>query len=362
MNTTIDVIDSDTHVDETDATWDFVQADLEPHKPYTGFPKNQDPNRPLTRYWMIDGQRKPRHTRDDAKSGTTVETRELIDVDKRLRDMDRLGVSVQVIYPTLLLVEPAQSAEAELAITGSYNRWMADRCAKSGGRLRWVAVPPTRSMDAALEMLRWAKENGACGILKKGDREGGKWPADEYFFPLYEEAGNLDLPICMHLGSGVPNNTPAREFTLGGFMTTALPVIHGVYSLIQHEIPKKFPKLRIGAIESGLTWIPYVAYDLRRREETRYRAGSPGPWYTTSNNIFKDNNIWVSCQVDEDIPYLLPFIGEDNILVGSDYTHQDAAQELAFVKTLEERVERGEISGTLVRKIVHDNPKTFYGL
>jgi predicted TIM-barrel fold metal-dependent hydrolase len=362
MTTTLDVIDCDTHVDETDATWEYVQADLQAHKPYTGYPRNQDPNRPLTRYWMIDGHRKPRHTRDDEKSGTTVETRELLDVDKRLRDMDRLGVSVQVLYPTLLLVEPAESAEAELAITGSYNRWMADRCAKSGGRLRWVCVPPTRSMDAALEMLRFAKDNGACGILKKGDREAGKWPADPYFFPLYEAAANLNLPICMHLGSGVPNHTSAAEFTLGGFMNTALPVIHGIYSLIQHEIPKKFPNLRIGAIEAGLTWIPYVAYDLRRREEMRWRAGSPGPWYTTGSNVFRDNNIWVSCQVDEDLPYLLQFIGEDNVLVGSDYTHQDAAQELAFVKTLEERAARGDISETVVRKIIHDNPKTFYGL
>ena len=38
-----------------------------------------------------------------------------------------------------------------------------------------------------------AKDHGACGILKKGDLEAGKWPADPYFFPLYEEANRLDL-------------------------------------------------------------------------------------------------------------------------------------------------------------------------
>ena len=362
MKTTIDVIDSDTHVDETDATWEFTLPEDMRHKPTTGFPRKHDPSRPLTRYWVIDGHRKPRHTRDDVKSGTTVETRELIDVSKRLRDMDRLGIAVQVIYPTLMLVEPTEHVEAELAITRSYNRWMADRCQQSGGRLRWVCVPPMSTMDAALAEIQFAKENGACGILKKGDREAGKWAADPYFFPLYEAAGDLNLPICMHLGSGVPNHTPIAEFTLGGFMNTALPVIHGVYSLIQHEIPKKYPKLRIGAIEAGLSWIPYVEYDLRRREEKRSRAGSPGPDYHTGDSMYKENNIWITAQIDEDLPYLLPFIGEDNVLAGSDYTHQDAAQELGFVEALEARAAAGEITETCVRKIIHDNPKAFYGI
>ena len=102
----------------------------------------------------------------------------MLDIDVRLRHMDELGIDVQVIYPTLLLSEPAEHAEVELAITRSYNKWLADRCAASGGRLRWLCVPPTRSMDQALETLRFSKAHGACGVLKKGDREGGRWPCD----------------------------------------------------------------------------------------------------------------------------------------------------------------------------------------
>jgi predicted TIM-barrel fold metal-dependent hydrolase len=353
------VIDSDTHIDETDATWEYVRPEEQALKPTTGYPRNPDPNRPITRYWMIDGHRKPRRDRDDGKSGTKVEARELLDIDMRLRQMDDLGVGIQVIYPTLLLVEPAASAEAEVVVCGSYNRWLADRCAKSGGRLRWVCVPPTRSMDKALETLRFAKDNGACGVLKKGDLEAGKWPADEYFFPLYEEAARLNMPICMHLGSGNFNDASVKEFSLGGFMNTTLPVIHGVHTLIAHEIPKKFPNLRIGAIEAGISWVPFIDYEMRRRDATRQRAGQPGPYYQVSDNIFRDNNVYVTCQVDEDIPHVLKYLGEDNILIGSDYTHQDAAQELRFVRTLQER---GDLSPALVRKIVYDNPKAFYGL
>lgn len=357
-----DVIDSDTHVDETDATWEYVQPNEAQYKPTTGFPRNVDPTRSPARYWLIDGHRKPRRIRDDSKSLTTVEARELLDVGVRLRHMDELGIGIQVIYPTVLLSEPAEHAEVELAITRSYNRWMADRCAKSGGRLRWVCVPPTRSMPQALETLRFSKDHGACGVLKKGDREGGRWPADPYFFPLYEEAQSLDMPICFHLGSGVPDFSSARDFNLGGFMYTELPVIHAVQSLLLNEVPSKFPTLRFGAIEAGASWIPWLDYGLRRREQARVHTNTDMSTYHVGSNIFKDNRIYVTCQVDEDLPYLIPFIGEDNLLVGSDYTHQDKAQELHFEQQLQARARNGEISAAAVRKITYENAKVFYGL
>jgi uncharacterized protein len=359
---TLRVIDSDTHVDETDATWDYVQPEEEALKPTTGFPKNIDPNRPLQRYWLVDGHRKLRRIRDDQKSGTKVEARELLDIDVRLRHMDELGTEVQVIYPTLLLSEPAEHAEVELAITRSYNRWLADRCAASKGRLRWVCVPPTRTMDEAIKTLQFAKDNGACGVLKKGDREGGKWPCDPYFFPLYEEAQRLNMPICFHLGSGVPDFSSAAEFSFGGYFHTHLPVINGIHSLIMHEVPKKFPSLRFGAIEAGASWVPMMAYDLGRREKMRFRQNQSGPVFELGDNIFVENRIYVACQVDEDLPYILRYIGEDNLLVGSDYTHQDQSQEHGFVAELNERVTRGEITDATVRKIMYNNPKAFYGL
>ena len=37
---------------------------------------------------------------------------------------------------------------------------MAERCARSRGRLRWIVVPPVMTMDKALEELRWALADG----------------------------------------------------------------------------------------------------------------------------------------------------------------------------------------------------------
>ena len=360
------IIDADTHIDETDATWEYMTESDLAYKPSTAYPSNPDPKLPPARYWVIDGRRQVRFIRSDKDSGTTVETRELLDVKARLKHMDQLGTDIQVIYPTLFLMEASEKPEISTAMRRSYNRWLADRCSQAGGRLRWVCMPPLQNMDAALDEMRWAKDHGACGVLKKGDREAGKYPADPYFERFYAEAEELDLPICIHTGSGVPDFSPAREFSHGQFMRTKAAAINGVLGLILHKIPAKFPKLRFGCIEAGSMWTPFVAYDLRRqqfRQQDRETAGVLGvPQIELSSNVFKDNRVYVTCQVDEDLPYILKCVGEDNLMVGSDYTHRDPSMELEFRKELQARAARGDIPQSAVQKILYDNPKAFYGL
>ena len=236
------IIDADTHIDETDDTWEYMQgADL-PFKPTTTYPANPDPKLPPARYWMIDGRRQIRFVRSDVDSGTTVETRELLDVQKRLKHMDELGTDTQVIYPTLFLMEATEKPEISAAMRRSYNRWLGDRCSQSGGRLRWVCMPPLQNMEHSLAEIRWAKEHGACGVLKKGDREAGKYPADPYFEPLYAEAEKLDLPICIHTGSGAAWMLPYFEHTCNHTFAhgRALPIF-AFRDIVANRIPEKFP-------------------------------------------------------------------------------------------------------------------------
>jgi len=360
------IIDADTHIDETDATWEFMSDGDLAYKPTTTYPANPDPKLPPARYWVIDGKRQVRFVRSDKDSGTVVESRELLDVDVRLKHMDQLGTDVQVIYPTLFLMEATEKAEVSTAMRRSYNRWLGERCMQSGGRLRWVCLPPVQDMDAVESELRSAKESGACGVLKKGDREAGKYPADPYFDALYAAAEKFDLPVCIHTGSGIPDFSPAREFSHGQFMRTKAAAINGVMGLVVHKIPTRFPKLRIGCIEAGSMWAPFVAYDLQRqqkRQQGRESAGVLGiPELNLASNIFKENRVYITCQVDEDLPYILKWVGEDNLMVGSDYTHRDPSMELEFRKELEKRAAKGEIPKSSVQKILYDNPKAFYAL
>ena len=254
-------IDVDAHVDETDATWAFLaEADLA-HRPATadpGVPTVPGDRRPH-RIWLIDGHTRLRRWRDDVRTGTVRATRELADVPARLAHMDELNVDVQVLYPTLFLGGYTARAEVERALTGAYNRWMADATHAAGGRLRWVALAPMLDVAAAVGEVRWAKAHGACGILKKGI-ESGRTASDPYFFPLYEEASRLDMPICIHTGTG---NPPSDGPDVGG----RLNAVSAFTDLAMSDVPERFPDLRIGWIETGASWVPFLMADLAAKAQ-----------------------------------------------------------------------------------------------
>ena len=363
------IIDADTHVDETEETWEHMEKNEIQFKPYYQRSKNVDPSRSpgSGHYWIIEGKRQRRRVRSDEVTGTTRESRELLDVKTRLRHMDQLGVDVHVMYPTLFATEFTETPEVELALRKSYNRWIADRTGQSREareRLRWVMLPSALSMDKTLEEMRWAKDNGACGVLKKGDKEAGHWPAEEYFFPLYEEAERLDLTICFHLGGGLADHTSASKFEHVAFMQTRAPVMNAFHALVTFSIPQKFPTLRFAFVELGASWIPYVVYSLKRSKERRVFAegGIAHGDYSLGEEILEENRFYVTCQVDEDLPYILRLTGEDHLMVGSDYSHSDPSQEGNFASRIQEWAKRDLIRPEAARKILYDNAKNCYGL
>jgi len=149
-------------------------------------------------------------------------------------------------------------------------------------------------------------------------------------------------------------------------MQTRAPIMNAFQTLIAHNIPQTFPKLRFAFVEAGASWVPYLVYNLRRARERRPRldadAGIAGPAYELAENLVAGNRFYVTCQVDEDLPYILKFTGEDNLMVGSDYSHSDPSQEGHVPTLLQERADRGDLSPIAVRKILWDNPKACYGL
>jgi predicted TIM-barrel fold metal-dependent hydrolase len=358
------IIDCDAHIDETEDTWQWLKDEELAFKPTTGYPSNPDPTRPPTRYWLIDGHRQPRLHRDDKRSQTTVETRELLDPMARVRHMDELGTEVQVIYPSLMLVGITENPDVEVALKRSYNRWLGDRTEQTDGRLRWVCLPPMTDIPTALEEMRYAKAHGACGIFKKGDREGGHWVSEEYFYPIWEECQKLDLAVCFHTGSGIPDFSSAREFDHARYMRISVPPLHAFQALVTYGIPARFPGVRWGFIEAGSSWVPYLVYKIMRSvsKGSHQRGSGVGHTYTELSDLVRLNNFYITCQVDEDLPYIMKYTGEDHLLVGSDYTHADPSEERNFALHLQERADQGEIPQSAVGRITYENGKTFYGL
>ena len=178
--------------------------------------------------------------------------------------------------------------------------------------------------------------------------------------PVYGEAEKLGLPICIHTGQSCRHFLDFFDLELNGtFASSHLPPIIGFRDLVASEIPEKFPDLKFGFLEVSASWVPFLYHHLKR--SARPRPSFPiARWkHASCKDLFRNYRIYVACEADEDIPYLAEYIGEDNLLIGSDYGHNDPAEEKALVQTMQTRE---DLSPGLAEKIMGENPKRFYGI
>lgn len=338
MNT----IDADAHVIETERTWEFMEGPMEKLRPVIVRP--DDGSR---QYWLIDGRVFNRRVNVNKDLDPAV--LEMQEIDSRLRHMDELGIDVQVLYPSIFLRPLTKKPALETAMFRSYNRWMAEVWRKGGGRLRWVAMVPTMEPEEGLAETRFAKENGACGIFMRGLVD-GKLLSDPSFFPLYQEAARLDMPVCVHASTGDFDWIEMFK-NEAGFARFKLAVLSAFHCLLHDGVAQKIPGLRFGFIEVRAQWVPYMFADMKKRFEQKGKRWSANP--------LKDNNMYVACQTDDDMPWVLKYAGEDNLVIGTDYGHNDTSSEIEALRYLKDKK---EISPAVIDKILCDNARALYGL
>jgi predicted TIM-barrel fold metal-dependent hydrolase len=350
------VIDSDAHVIETEHTWDFMLPSDSAYRPeiVTG-DDGVD-------YWMIEGKNRGRARGPVAAKGIAENVDRHMEVDDskrlmedipgRLAHMDELGIDVQILYPTMYISRMCDKPDTEVALSRGYNRWLANIWEQSNNRLRWTAMLPIETMDEALNELRWSAEHGACGVTLRS-LENDRIVVDPYYYPLYEEAQRLNIPITVHIGSSNDhiNDVFVKDGVGGTFGRLRLMSVAAAHMLVTNRLVDQFPKLRFGFIEASAQWVPYVIHDLRRRLATRGRV--------LEDNVLDAYNIWVTLQTDDDLPYVLKYAGESNLLIGTDYGHQDQSSEIEALRLIRDN---GDVDPRVIDKILGENATTFYGI
>lgn len=356
------VIDSDAHVVETEQTWDYMVGSDARFRPRL-FSSHSDPGR---EYWIIDdkirGNRFPSLTEQQQESlsekahrqiTTPVDAREMNDIGLRLKHMDELGVDIQVLHNTLWINDVADQPDADVALTTSWTRWMADIWARGEGRLRWTTVLPYTDIPSAIDMMGFAQENGAVGVVIR-PYEGQRFMLDPYFFPVFQEAERRGMPMIVHVSNA---NSSLRDilgspYDLGrGFSMFRLPTVTGCHALLLSDIPKRFPNLKWGFIEVSAQWVPWIIHEAIRR--------SSAMGISLPENPLREFNVWVAAQTDDDFGYIFSYASDDQILIGTDYGHSDTSSEVDAIETFRGL---GTVSNESKRKILTTNPSKFYGL
>ena len=373
-------IDADGHVIEPESMFESLPKDFYPRRPIPVLLPTDTVRGDFNGCWIIEGKTYPtigargRTTfplpgvNASKNSIVSIGSQTLADVDARMADLDKFNIDIQIVFPTMFLVSTAEDVKLEGALFQAYNTYLGAACAKSKGRLSWAAPIPFRDPEAAIEEMERACELGAAGIFTMGmvwDRT----LDDPAFLPIYEKAVALDIPICVHLGWASPPVTNLFSDGRAFFCSATIPVIWAFVSVMSSGLLTRFPKLRIGFLETGSMWVPYAIQQLRRREKplTVLRGqGRPSSasglnleYYRDPEEFFRTGQAFVNCEGDEDFDYLLKHLGEDALMCSSDFPHGDASGEETYVRHWHERT---DMQDRVKQKALGENAGRFFRL
>ena len=367
------VIDADAHVLESLDT--FGDAYLDP----AYWSRRPQAIRCGTRdHWLIDGHLFPRYvgrgchiigtptgsggfrTHAGRKVEGALDSNQLRDPAARIAEMEREEIDLQIIYPTLFLLPLTADPAYGAALCTAYNNWIAERCGRAPGRLRWVAVVNLDDVDSAVaELERVRTHLNPVGVMILGTV--GEKPLNHpTLSPFFAAAEAVGLPVSVHVGWSLPSlanmYTSLPESMLIPF---TMPLLMAFVAFTAGGLLDRFPRLRVAFLEYGSEWLPFF---VARMEHALKNIGRYMPELLTMKrkpvDYLRSGQIYVTCETDEALlPQVLELVGEDHLLYASDIPHSD--RDLFNVRTLRER---GDIPASAKRKILEENPRRFYAL
>jgi hypothetical protein len=87
----------------------------------------------------------------------------------------------------------------------------------------------------------------------------------------------------------------------------------------------------------------------------RYREVYKVPNHT--EKLLADKRLFVTCEFHEDLPHIVKHVGEEALMLGTDYGHSDTSTELLAHDHL---AKRSDLTLPLADKIASTNARLFY--
>jgi predicted TIM-barrel fold metal-dependent hydrolase len=353
------ILDADTHQMEPADVWErYIAPEFRPRAPrlQPGGRENLVEGEPLT----AEGKY-PFHTPDFIAAlmkgmQRFVAARETgFSPQSRLADMDREGVDVQILYPTVggqLLGREFKDPALLAACCRAYNDWSAEYCATAPERLRWAAMLPFQDVELARTEARRTAALGAVSFYVRPNPIGGRNLYHRDHFPLWAEIERLGKPVCLH-DSGSPHLPSYGDrmdtHTTGHILAHPFEAMGALMSLIWYGVFEAFPRLTVVHVEADAGWVPYLLQ--RMEQHWEFSGNAEHPDLKMCPTEYFRRNVFVACRGDEmTLPSVLALAGDDNLVFNTDYPHPDGTFPWGI-----ERLGAQPIPEASKRKILWDN-------
>jgi predicted TIM-barrel fold metal-dependent hydrolase len=295
---------------------------------------------------------------DETRAGVT-------DPRARLADMDLTGVWSSLCFCSTVWgfagtkLSTMSDPDLGLACLQAYNDWMIEEwCSVAPGRyipcqLPWLEDP----LVGAQEILRNASR-GYRAVSFSENPEGLGFPNiySRHWDPFFSACEETMTVVNLHVGSSGTTRQPCSSSPSDA--SVALFPVSGLEALIDWiyaGIPVRHPRLKIALSEAGVSWVP-MALERLRRAYTHdvghsWPKDGPAPEELVGRNF-------AFCSIEDPSAFrALDVIGEDNIMVETDYPHFDTTwpgcQDMV-------RGELGNLAPATARKICYENAARIY--
>ena len=238
------------------------------------------------------------------------------DPNKRLEDMDRVGIDVEVISlstPNIFFADETRQPEVARILNDAY----ADLIAKHPGRFKGFASIPMDAPDAAIEELHRAIDGLKLnGVVLLSNIKGRALTAPIYR-PFFEEANRMN--ICIFLHPMLPANPePYTEYVLGPLVGFPFDTTLAVARMCFDGMLRELPNIRwvIGHLGGA---IPYLMerLDSGYRDFAECRVNIDQPPSTYLKKLYYDTVTFSSYN----LRMVRDLVGVDHMVMGSDYPH-----------------------------------------
>jgi uncharacterized protein len=253
-----------------------------------------------------------------------------MDMKERLKLLDQEQMAKAILYPTIGLLWEAELFDAELsgAYCRAYNRWIADFCRDSGGRLLPIAHLSLGDPAEAARELERAVKDGCKGAFVCPFTITRVPHGDAAHDRVFAVAQDLDVPFAIHptfepADFGIHHRYDNFAWAAWYFdLFAAQGVQHAFGTFFQLGVFDRFPKLRTVVLEAQAGWIGYFL----DRADAIYNGTTLGATVRLKEkpSYYFKRQCYISADPDErTIAAMMDIVGEDKFFWASDYPHPD---------------------------------------
>jgi 2,3-dihydroxybenzoate decarboxylase len=253
--------------------------------------------------------------------------------------MDAAGIDMQLLMLTAPGVQVFEKAEA-CALARSTNDHLAQTIERHPTRFAGLAaIAPQDPHEAAKELERAVNTLGLSGGLINSHTQ-GEYLDDEKFWPIFEAAQALDVPIYIHPNSPSPQMVQpylsrCLDAAILGFAAeTSLHVMR----LIVAGVFDRFPRLKItlGHLGEGLPYWHYRIDFMHQGIVRAKRSEGVKPLQRKPSEYLKENFWYTTSGMpwEPAITFAQQIVGVDRVMYAMDYPYQYVPEEVSEMDAL----------------------------